>query len=146
MASKSKKTRKGIAVGLAVLGVAGLSLASASQLNLTGVDAVQTGAVTVSAACQTSTIAVSFAAPTQTSGAYASSKVTFTKIDQACAGKKYKVAFTTVLSGTTAYTETTEATLPATIAAGGVAYDVTLPTLPTGAKADDVTKIALTIY
>ena len=43
--TKSKKSRKGLAIGLAILGVAGLSLATASQLSLTNSGKFQSGAV-----------------------------------------------------------------------------------------------------
>ncbi|WP_421732297.1 hypothetical protein [Cellulomonas sp.] len=101
----SKKSRKGIAVALAVLGVAGLSLASAAQLNLTGTNGklVQSGVTTITAAaCQTSTIVASFS-PTGTGGSLATGttfgypagtdSVTLTSFDPACVGKHFKVAF-----------------------------------------------------
>src|SRR5690554_5856699 len=60
---KSNNRRKALAVGLAVLGVAGLSLASAAQLTLNGQDSdlVQAGVDSINAGlCQSTTIDVSF--------------------------------------------------------------------------------------
>ena len=135
--TKSKKSRKGLAIGLAILGVAGLSLASASALNLTGTPQLQAGVKDV-AGCQTSPIAVSFAAPTLVGGAYTSTAVTLTSIDSLCAGSTYKVA----LLGTgnallgTAFT----GTVPT-----GAAAPLTL-TLGAGQTADAITRVAVTIY
>lgn len=135
---KSKKSRKGLAIGLAILGVAGLSLASASALNLTGTPQLQAGVKDV-AGCQTSSIAVSFAAPTLVSGAYTSNAVTLDKIDATCAGSTYKVALLgagNVLLGT-AFTGTVPATSPS--------VPLTL-TLGAGQTADAITRVAVTIY
>ncbi|PVU83349.1 hypothetical protein DDP54_10475 [Cellulomonas sp. WB94] len=92
--SKSTNRRKSIAIALAVLGVAGLSLASAAQLNLTGSNTVQSGTLALTADCQTTTIPVTFSAPARTGATFGSDTVTLSKIDAACAdGKhKYKVA------------------------------------------------------
>lgn len=105
--SQQKNTgrRKALAVGLAVLGVAGLSLASAAQLQLNGgaQDLVQAGTADLTAdTCQTSEIDVSFtlednAAGVLTEGssfAYneGADAVLLDAIDAACAGKNLKVA------------------------------------------------------
>ena len=103
MAKKSLRTRKGLALGLAVIGIAGLSLASAAQLNLTTSGSIQAGSVLIKADCQTSAtpIAVTFAAPTYVAGngttilsKYAPTNVVLSLIDAACAttSSKYKVA------------------------------------------------------
>ena len=64
-------TRKGLAFGLAVVGIGGLSVASAAQLNLTGPAAgtLQAGSVAVvNSDCQRTAIPVSFATPTRVGG------------------------------------------------------------------------------
>ena len=68
--SKSTNRRKSIAIALAVLGVAGLSLASAAQLNLSPSNTVQSGTAAVAADCQpTGTpVIVAFDAPTLAGG------------------------------------------------------------------------------
>src|SRR5690625_1937429 len=103
--SQQKNRRKALAVGLAVLGVAGLSLASAAQLQLNGgaQDLVQAGTTDLTAdTCQTSEIDVSFTLAgdlpgTLTVGASFSynegaDAVLLDAIDAACAGKNIKVA------------------------------------------------------
>ena len=137
MASTSKKSRKGIAVALAVLGVAGLSLASASQLTLNGTPQLQAGVKDV-AGCQTLPIVVAFTAPTIPTGSteYKSASITLTSFDAACttALAKYKVALLdstgTVVQETTAANVTTGV---ATIAL-------------TTATPANISKVAVTIF
>jgi len=138
MSTKSKKSRKGLAIGLAILGVAGLSLASASALNLTGAPQLQAGVKDVTG-CQTSSIAVAFTAPALTAGTYTSASLTLTSFDAGCAlpavAAKYKVALLgsgNVLLGTE-FTGNV---------AGGV---LTLP-LSAAQSADAITRVAVTIY
>jgi len=132
----SKKSRKGLAIGLAILGVAGLSLASASALNLTGTPQLQAGVKDV-AGCQSSSIAVAFATPTLTAGTYSSSTLSLTAFDAACttAAAKYKVALLgagNVLLGTEF--------------SGNVATGALTLTLGAGQTADSITRVAVTIY
>ncbi|KQY45991.1 hypothetical protein [Cellulomonas sp. Root137] len=133
--TKSSKSRKGIAVALAVLGVAGLSLASASQLTLTGTPQLQAGVKDV-AGCQTTSIAVAFTTPVITSGDYKSASLTLTSFDAACttALAKYKVALLdstgTIVQETTAANVTTGV---ATIAL-------------TTATPANISKVAVTIF
>ena len=131
----SKKYRKGIAVALAVLGVAGLSLASASQLTLTGTPQLQAGVEDV-AGCQTTSIDVAFTTPVVASSEYMSEFLTLTSFDAACttALAKYKVALLdstgTVVQETTAANVTTGV---ATIAL-------------TTATPANISKVAVTIF
>lgn len=131
----SKKSRKGIAVALAVLGVAGLSLASASQLTLTGTPQLQAGVKDV-AGCQSSSIAVAFTTPVITASEYKSTSLTLTSFDAACttALAKYKVALLdstgTIVQETTAANVTTGV---ATIAL-------------TAATPANISKVAVTIF
>ena len=134
--TKSKKSRKGLAIGLAILGVAGLSLASASALNLTGTPQLQAGVKDV-AGCQTSSIAVAFAAPALAAGSYTSSSLTLTSFDSTCVGAKYKVALLgagNVLLGTE---------FSGTIAVGALTPSLTLSAAQ---SADSITRVAVTIY
>lgn len=135
MSTKSKKSRKGLAIGLAILGVAGLSLASASALNLGGTPQLQAGVKDV-AGCQTSTIAVSFGAPTLVSGVYSSNTVKLASIDPTCANASYKIAL--LDSAGALLQESAVGTVPAT---GGATPVITLST-----DASKVAKVAVTIY
>lgn len=137
--SKSTNRRKSIAIALAVLGVAGLSLASAAQLNLTGTASVQSGILAVNADCQSAPVTVTFSAPVRTGATYASATVDLAGIDSAvgkCAGKNYKLAL--LDSANAPVTGTTEKT--GTIA--GATLSVAIP-----AGQDNAIKtVALTIY
>jgi hypothetical protein len=101
--TKSKKSRKGVALGLAVLGVAGLSLASAATLTLNNGSTTlsQAATTTVTGACQQNPITVSFSttplAGTLGTGASFGYNATvdslvLASIDSGCAGKTIKVA------------------------------------------------------
>jgi hypothetical protein len=146
--SKSSKSRKVLAVGLAVLGVAGLSLASATQLNLNANNAqFQAGVQTVTN-CQPNgqDITVGFGAPTLTAGTYGTTTVEFRNVSTACASKLSRVALT---YGTTPATvEVPSATTGTTVALTNVSagYGTLAVTLPAAVAADAVTKVALTIY
>jgi len=131
----SKKSRKGLAIGLAILGVAGLSLASASALNLTGTPQLQAGVINV-AGCQSSSIAVAFATPTISGGVYQSANVTLTSFDAACttAAAKFKVAFL----------DSTGAVVQETTAASVTTGVATVPL--TTATAANVSKVAVTVF
>jgi hypothetical protein len=84
--------RKSAAVALAFIGIAGLSLASAAQLN---VNSASLGAgSSVVASCDTDGIGVSYTNTYSTTG-YNVTGVTLTGINAACAGLNYKVQLTT---------------------------------------------------
>ena len=94
--SKSSNRRKSAAIVLAVLGVAGLSLASAATLNLSGTGTLGANTVVV-ASCQptqvASAITVGFATTfnlTNTTG-YKVSSVVLKSVDVGCNGKAVKV-------------------------------------------------------
>jgi len=140
--SKSTNRRKSVAIVLAVLGVAGLSLASAAQLNLTGTASVQSGVVTtLNADCQTAPITVTFSAPVRTGTTYASASVVLTGIDTTvgkCLGKSYKLALldgsaTPVLIGSE---------FTGTIAAGDSTMTKAIPV----GQDTNIKTVALTIY
>lgn len=93
--ARSSRTahRRFAAAVLAVVGIAGLSIASAAQLNLTG--APLGAGATVVATCQGSgTITVSFPTAwnaTATPAAYRVTSVTLAGVNSACAGKPYRI-------------------------------------------------------
>lgn len=95
----SKKSRKGLALGLAVLGVAGLSLASAASLTVNS--ATLGSGVQVVASCDADVAGIdvsygtSFAA---TIPGYRVTTVTLKNVDATCAGKTVTVD---LLNGTT---------------------------------------------
>lgn len=143
--TQSKKTRKGLAIGLAVVGVAGLSLAAASQLSLTSAAKFQAGSVTINADCQgTTAIPVTFGAPTlnTTSGVYSAASVDFGSIAVTgtpnCNGLKYKVAIQTSTGGT--WTDITPTGSP-TVTAATLSVAI-----PSGTTASNITGVSLTIF
>ena len=140
--SKSTNRRKSIAIALAVLGIAGLSLASASQLTLNGTASVQSGVVTtLNVDCQAAPITVTFSVPVRTGTTYASASVVVTGIDTntgKCLGKSYKLA---LLDGSaTPVLITPEFT--GTIAAGDSTMTKAIPT----GQDNNIKSVALTIY
>jgi hypothetical protein len=139
--SKSTNRRKSIAIALAVLGVAGLSLASASQLGLTGTTSVQSGILAVNADCQLiGPITVAFDTPTLVGGRYVPVNVNLTKIDAGCVARTYKVAL--LKTDGTLISESAALPVPAVV---GPATTSTI-TYPVGVSSDLVGKVALTIY
>src|SRR5665647_1888349 len=87
---KSSKGRKSAAIALAIVGVAGLSLASAAQLT---VNSASLGAGTsVVASCDTDGIAVTYTnVYNAATGVYNTSAVQLTGIAPACNGLNYQV-------------------------------------------------------
>jgi len=139
--SVSSTHRKVLAVSLAVLGVAGLSLASASTLNVTGSGSTIQAGVDAVGACQgTSAVAASFGAPVLTSGAYRTTSVSLSGIVAACAGKSLKVAF---LDSTGTSVESAAITLPA---ASGAPLATQTVTVGSGLDSAALSKVAVTIY
>lgn len=131
----SSKRRKTAALALAFVGVAGLSIASAAQLNL-GTSSLGAG-TTVVASCQTTgPIAVSFdsAFAPGVGAEYKASSLTLKSIDPACVGLKYKVTLTDT-AGAVIGTEATGTVATAT---------VTVPLTSVSAKA--VANVAVVIF
>jgi hypothetical protein len=135
-----KSHRKVVAVALGILGVAGLSLASASTLNLSSNSNIQAGVNTVAACQGTTPVAASFGAPTVTAGTYKTADVTLTGILSACGGKSLKVAF---VDSTGATVESAAVTLPST---GSPTLAPQAVTVGTGMDSSALTKVAVTIY
>ena len=131
----SSKRRKTAALALAFVGVAGLSIASAAQLNL-GTGSLGAG-TTVVASCQTTgSIVVGFD-NTFAAGAgaeYKASNLTLKSIDATCVGLKYKVTLTDS-AGAVLGAEATGTVATAT---------VTVPL--TGVSAKAVANVAVVIY
>ncbi len=85
---KSNKGRKSAAIALAIVGVAGLSLASAAQLTINN-SSLGAGTSVVSA-CQSASITVAFA-PTFGTAGYNATKVTLGGLTTTCNNYNYKV-------------------------------------------------------
>ena len=131
----SSKRRKTAALALAFVGVAGLSIASAAQLNL-GTGSLGAG-TTVVASCQTTgPIAVSFESSFApgVGAEYKASSLTLKSIDAACVGLKYKVTLTDSAGA-----------LVGTEATGSVAT-ATLAVPLTGVSAKAITNVSVVIY
>jgi hypothetical protein len=139
--SKSSNRRKTIAIALAVLGIAGLSLASAAQLNLTGDTTVQSG-VRALADCQLSTdlITVKFDVPSIVSGGYTSANATLSGIDAACSTYLYKATFLNA-SGVAVGGEAS-GTVATVVAPAKSSITIAV----SSAAAPTMTQVALTIY
>lgn len=133
--------RKAGALGLAVVGLVGLSAASAAQLNISS-STIGAGSTTVPA-CQTSgPIRASFDTTwTGTPAAYRTTAVTLTGIDYACDGGTVKV---TLPSATPAVAELV-GVLTGIPAAGGGSITLTIPagSYPTAASVTSVEVVIL---
>lgn len=134
---KKRDGRKILAGLLAGLGLLGLSVAAASQLNLGWDGNFQAGAVKVDADCQTSAITVAFDDPefaADTDIPWDIENVNFDAIDAACNGLNYEVAYK--VDGAANWVELTSGT-----AATGK-LTVAMPAV----DPQTVTDFALTIY
>lgn len=146
--TKSKKVRKVLAVGLAVVGVAGMSLAAASQLSLTNSTKFQAGSTTISADCQgTTPIPVTFGTPAlnATTGVYSASTVVFSGVKSTsaeCGGLTYKVAVKTP----TGWSEVTTGTPTVPTTTPAASTSVLTVSIPAGVVANDISGVSLTIY
>lgn len=132
--SRSSRTRKVLAVSLAVVGVAGLSMASASQLSFTTPQPQMQAGVQVAGACQTTPLTVSFAEPALASGTFRSGSVTLTGIDSKCLGESAKIALLDASGAQIGATHTV-----ASLVAGPL-------TAPIAGDAAAVASVAVTIY
>lgn len=137
----SRRPRRAAAIALAIVGVAGLSLASASQLDLVwGSGQLQAGNVAVDAGCQgTAKVTVSYGAPTFTSSTtnpWSGSTVDLAGIAGACAGKRYEIAYS--VNGASSWTK-----LGSTGTVGGTSISANIASI---AAPESITNWALTIY
>ncbi|WP_456786710.1 hypothetical protein [Cellulomonas sp. P5_C5] len=92
MASKRSTTRKSAAIGLAVVGIAGLSLAAAAQLNASSSTLGAT--TTVVAPCQTAPITATYTTGYTTAApvGYKVTQVVLSGVEATCVGKTVKVS------------------------------------------------------
>ena len=143
--SKSTNRRKSIAIALAVLGVAGLSLASASNLSLLWNGTTQAGTIPVTADCQsavTGNVKLKFSDPLLGANGYAPASVVLTNIDPLCKSKSLAIAYKT----TGAYLPLTVS--PTTLSASLSATDlitIALPALTAPASYNDIASFAVSI-
>ena len=143
--------RKSLAIGLAVVGVAGLSLASASQLGFNWTASTfQAGVVpTVSTDCQPSTekITAAYTAPQWTGGStspWAVQSITFTGVDKACDAKNFDVAYSTAAGASTwtQYASASGKVVATSTTPGSNTVTVTVPSVDLAS----ITGWALTIH
>jgi hypothetical protein len=136
---KSTKGRKSAAIALAIVGVAGLSLASAAQLNI---NSASLGAGTsVVASCDTDGIDVHYTNVYNAgTGVYDTSSVILTGVDAKCNGLKYSVQLKTGTGVGTALGDPITGT-SLTVAAGSATIAVT-PNQP----AASIDGVAIVIY
>lgn len=152
MSRKWSTRRKSLAIGLAVVGVAGLSLASASQINFDTTGATfQAGSVSVKADCQGATpVTVKYATPTFTSSAttpWTVANETFGTVDAKCSGLTYDVAYTTAAGGQSGWVSAGTGTVPSVTAPSSASIVVATPSA-SGVAVDvnTITGWALTIH
>ncbi len=130
MATKKKNnSRKALAVALGIMGVAGLSLASASQLTVNPADEVQVGVGTF-ANCQGATpVTVDYTYDTTTATTTSKVKdITFKGILPACVGKSFTFTLDYTLANGTPGTQLAPAArslLAADVTAAGYTYTAT---------------------
>ncbi len=133
MASRKNRSRKSLAVALAIVGVAGLSMASAAQLNVTS-DTVAAGVDTITA-CDADGVTVTYGT-TFSGGVYEVSSVTIAGVDDTnCDGRTLDFTLLDV-------TNAAIGSGTATIASGTTSY--TIGSLTTSAEA--LTGIAVVIH
>ena len=130
--TKTRTTRKTAALALAVVGVAGLSIASAAQLNL-GTGSLGAG-TTVVASCQAGTpIDVDFES-SFSDGEYKATSLNLSSVESACEGLDYKVTLTD--SGGSVLGSEATGTVSGT--------EISVPL--TGVSAKDVANVAVVIH
>ena len=133
----ASQRRKSAAIALAVVGIAGLSLASAAQLNL---DTASLGAGSqITAACDTDGIDVDFTSTRGANGQYRTSGVVLSDVATACAGLDYRV---TLLTGPTG----AQTPLGAEVAGTDLALTSGAATFAVDQLAADVTGVSVVIF
>ena len=98
MNNKKSRTARSAAVVLAVVGIAGLSMAAATQLDMSWNGEFQAGRTTVTADCQPGDqkIGVAFSDPVASTGGtlpWSIGKLEFSGINTDCEGSRYKVDY-----------------------------------------------------
>lgn len=132
MAKKKKNSRKALAVALGIMGIAGLSVASASTLEVTAGNEVAIGTDTF-AACDTDGVDVNYTYYNN-GGTYEIDSIYVTAIDTSCNAKGIQftledAAGAPVASGS------------GTVTAGAFSYDATGDSIPVATDLGDVTVI-----
>ncbi len=95
---KSITTRRAIAASLTVVGLSGLGLAAAAQLNMTWAGSFQAGATVVKADCQTGPIATKLGSPIfdgTKAVPWSIAAITFNGVSASCTGMHWEVAYKT---------------------------------------------------
>lgn len=138
VAPRRTTRRKVVAFTIAALGITGLGLASAAQLNLTS-GALGAG-TTVVASCDTDGVGVKFADTFSAAAkGYAVSGVTLTGVATGCAGQSITID---LLDADPAGTAASLGTLTATVPAGGGTVNIPVTA---SVKAADVKGVAVVI-
>ena len=127
--NRPRLSRRAAALALALLAVAGLSAASASQLGVDG-GTLQAGVGAVTT-CQPSgqVIAVSFAS-TFVAGAYQSDIVRFANVAAACQGATYRVQLLSPSGAVIDMSAGTETDVTGPVSLTGGAFTVAFPRTP----------------
>lgn len=131
--------RKIVAGTLVGLGVLGLGMAAATQLNLGWAGQFQAGTVDVNADCQTGEITVSYDRPEFAEAAetpWSIANVNFAGIDDKCEGLNYQVAYK--VSEGESWVEDATGKIPADA-------DLSVA-VPAAVDVQDIAEFALTIY
>lgn len=125
--AKKKNSRKALAVALGIMGVAGLSVASASQLTVTADNEVAMGTSLTFAACDTA-VGVTYGYD----ASYKINSVTVTGIADACLGKPVSVSIANVTTPGSPVAGTGTMTAFTTTSADNNTYKITIatPTVP----------------
>ncbi len=125
--AKKKNSRKALAVALGIMGIAGLSVASASTLNVSAGNEVAIGTDTF-APCDTDGVTVNYdyATNASTPSGYGITNITVTGIDAGCAGEELTLSLED------------DATTPAEVYGGSVATLANSGTATLDATASDI--------
>lgn len=128
--------RKSAAIALAVIGVAGLSLASAAQLNVNA-GSLGAGSTTIDAPCDADGVRVNLDATTFSGGEYQADGVTVSGIDATgCANQTLRITVTDRATGTVVLDDATT-----TVSAATASFP-----LDANAPAKNIFDIAVVIY
>lgn len=93
MANKKNNKRKFVAVGLGLIGIAGLSVASAATLNIETANEVAIGTDTFAACAESASVDYTYVADASTASGYAVNQVTVVITDGDCANADIEVSF-----------------------------------------------------
>jgi hypothetical protein len=121
--AKKKNSRKALAVALGIMGIAGLSLASASQLTVTPSNEVAMGVSSLFASCDNA-VGITYGYD----AAYKINSVTITGIADACLGKPLTFSIADVTTSGTPVAGTATMSAWTTTAADNNTYKVTIGT------------------